>query len=150
MPGPASNPTVWFEVPGMTETESKIENNHERPIDGANCQENRANAAAMEELRAISPKTWQIEQTKSCGILPPAKELPPQAFQSCNGACSCATPVACGRFILRPACLQIQESQMLGTPDPATLGGRVTKTEGLLVALHWLQRFRERAAANGS
>lgn len=41
----------------------------------------------------------------------PAKELPPKAFQCRDGACSCATPVACGRFILRPARRQIQASQ---------------------------------------
>ena len=63
-------------------------------------------------------------------ILPPAKELPPQAFQSPNGACSCATAVACGRLILRPARLQIQSSRSLGNPIWRTLEGEGRYTRG--------------------
>lgn len=91
------------------------EYNHERPVDEAG-QQNRA-PAALQELRGITSKTWRVDQNKLGEILPPAKELPPQAFQSPHGACSCTTPVACGRFILRPARLQIQASRSLGTPN---------------------------------
>lgn len=87
------------------------------------------------ELRANTTKTWRVDQSTLGEILPPAKELPPQAFQSPNGACSRATPVACGRLILRPARLQIEASRSLGNPDLANPGGE-GKIEGLLVALH--------------
>lgn len=88
---------------------SEREHDNERPVDEAGRQQNRA-PAALQELRGITSKTWRVDQKGLVGILPTAKELPLQAFHCPYGGCSCTTPVACGRFILRPACLQIQES----------------------------------------
>lgn len=93
-------------------------------------QRKRERAAHQQGRLPAKPSTRR--SARSSGPKPPrhgelirvswVKELPPQAFQSPNGACSRATTVACGRFILRPARLQMETSRSLGNPNLANPG----------------------------